>query len=292
MSTDRVNILGVEVERLKDKLIIEPILLSPELAIALKSINTGNRNLSLKNFLSLNSSIINDKYKLTGETIIISDKGIMINGQHRCDSVIKTGKSIPIIIVIGIKHENRHYLDSGVTRTCRHTFISEGLDNATLKSHISSRIYRYIHMKRDFTQSYRVNSVEILNFYYENEEDICESILYVRSAKPKTIKYSFYVGHYCVMRFLTKRLNPIKSNLFIMHAVNPNRYPSTTAYAADNLINIIQKKILYSKNMSMHSLEVSCLAWNDFVNDKQVNAYSIDTTKIRRLPELISGVDK
>jgi len=53
MSTDRVNILGVEVERLKDKLIIEPILLSPELAIALKSINTGNRNLSLKNFLSL-----------------------------------------------------------------------------------------------------------------------------------------------------------------------------------------------------------------------------------------------
>jgi hypothetical protein len=57
------------------------------------------------------------QWKLTGEAIQFNTKGELINGQHRLEAVIESGKSIEILVCRGVPDEAFMELDTGGTRT-------------------------------------------------------------------------------------------------------------------------------------------------------------------------------
>lgn len=102
---------------------------TPEMAEIFIKHNTKNRRIS---------NVINERYarimragdwKLNGEPVIFSDKGVLLDGQNRLMGILKSGVTVPMVIVYGIAEENFSTIDQGSKRTagqvleileCRH----------------------------------------------------------------------------------------------------------------------------------------------------------------------------
>jgi hypothetical protein len=90
--------------------------LTPVLASLLLERNPLNRRMNRRNFNQLLSDIENKRYVFNGQPIIVSDTGIVNDGQHRCLACVESGESIPVIIVFGPKESSRFTVDTGKSK--------------------------------------------------------------------------------------------------------------------------------------------------------------------------------
>jgi hypothetical protein len=94
------------------------MVITPELAVVFRSLETDRQRTA--NELTVDSytrDIANDKWLLTGEPFIFDTDGNLVNGGHRCGSVIEAGKAIRSIVVFGVAEEAALVMDSGRART-------------------------------------------------------------------------------------------------------------------------------------------------------------------------------
>jgi len=68
------------------------------------------------------------QWKLTGESIKFNTKGELIDGQHRLEAVIETGKEIEILVCRNVPDEAFMELDTGGTRTPSDLLTVAGYD--------------------------------------------------------------------------------------------------------------------------------------------------------------------
>lgn len=92
------------------------ITLTPELARILVAAMAHNRPVRQGRVDYYASLIESGEWTYTGEGIILSTEGKMINGQHRCLAVIQTGITIEILVVTEIQPENWLRMDQGSSR--------------------------------------------------------------------------------------------------------------------------------------------------------------------------------
>lgn len=95
----------------------EIIGLTPCLAQLLLARNPINRPISKRNSDFLASDIATGRFEFNGESIVVSGSGVLLDGQHRCQQVIATGKSITTVIVFGPKERARFTIDTGKPKT-------------------------------------------------------------------------------------------------------------------------------------------------------------------------------
>lgn len=73
-------------------------------------------------------AIAKGQWKLTGESIKFNTKGEFIDGQHRLEAIIETGKSIDILVCRNVPPEAFMELDTGGTRTPSDLLTVAGYD--------------------------------------------------------------------------------------------------------------------------------------------------------------------
>lgn len=112
--------LASKIERGKKEIFAEKIELTPELANLLWLINDSNRPFSDINLQRIKTDIIDGHYQLNGESIIISNDGLLNGGQHRVKAVMETGRAIPTMITFGVERDSRLTLDQGIPRSSAH----------------------------------------------------------------------------------------------------------------------------------------------------------------------------
>ena len=89
----------------------------PDLAAELlANRNPTNRAIKVVKLGQLISDVKNGNFTLNGETIIFSDSGNLLNGQHRLTAVVETGVPISSVVVTGIQSQARETMDQGKTR--------------------------------------------------------------------------------------------------------------------------------------------------------------------------------
>lgn len=110
----------------KKKPIVEIVTLTPALAALILEHNPKNRPLSKRNLDELKQDIANGRFAFNGEGIIISDTGILNDGQHRCQAVIETGVSIQTLICFGPREETRFTVDSGRSKSVSNYLAMKG----------------------------------------------------------------------------------------------------------------------------------------------------------------------
>ena len=92
----------------------EVVALTPVLASLLLERNDGNnRNISKHNIESIKNDILSDRWLYNGESIVISATGLLLDGQHRCDAVVQTRKTIQVTLSFGARDEARFTIDIG-----------------------------------------------------------------------------------------------------------------------------------------------------------------------------------
>ena len=78
--------------------------------------NPTNRSIKSTKISQLICDIRNGNFALNGETIIFSDTGHLLNGQHRLTAVIEADMSITTLVVTGIHSLARRTMDQGKMR--------------------------------------------------------------------------------------------------------------------------------------------------------------------------------
>lgn len=104
----------------------EVVTLTAVLASLLLERNLNNRNIMRMNSESIRNDILADRWQFNGESIVVSDTGMLIDGQHRCDAVAQTGKSITVSIVFGAKEDARYTIDIGSPKTAANFLHMKG----------------------------------------------------------------------------------------------------------------------------------------------------------------------
>lgn len=127
----------------KEGVFAEVATLSPELSEILLNNNENNRRQSGLAIRRYSADIIEGNWELTGDTIKISKDGELNDGQHRCEAVILSGKSVSCVFVFGLERESRRKLDQGIKRTVGSILQMDGYADGNNLAHAARLVWTY-----------------------------------------------------------------------------------------------------------------------------------------------------
>ena len=102
---------------------------TPEIATEFLGRNVANRTLTTAFALHLSEQMKNGEWKFTGDPIKFSEKGELIDGQHRLTGVVMSNTSQDFMITTGLADDVFDVLDSGKVRSAGDVLSSVGIEN-------------------------------------------------------------------------------------------------------------------------------------------------------------------
>lgn len=101
--------------------------LTPDRATELLAKNTNNRNVSKDNIAKLAKYLKDGAFYFNGATVVVSDTGVIMDGQHRLYAIEQTGISAPILLVEGVHPDALASIDQGRPRTVSDILTLDGV---------------------------------------------------------------------------------------------------------------------------------------------------------------------
>ncbi len=117
----------------------------PKLAEALLSSNSHNRSVSYHRVQTLANEMRSGKWQLNGETIVISDSGKLLDGQHRLYAILESGCTVQLAIAEGVPENSFETIDTGRARTAGEIAGMAGIGEGTIVSAAAGLIWRMYH---------------------------------------------------------------------------------------------------------------------------------------------------
>lgn len=93
------------------------VTVSPDIARAWLERNIGNRPLSAHHVETLKRSIVDGKWRMTGDPIRFSKTGKVIDGQHRLQAIVGSGIAVRCMVITGLDDDIFDVIDSGRMRS-------------------------------------------------------------------------------------------------------------------------------------------------------------------------------
>ena len=165
--------------------------ISPEIAAEFLCMNKQNRHLSESVVVQYSLAMARGEWEVNGEPIIFFDNGLLANGQHRLNAVIKSNKTIDMLVVNGVKDSTFATIDGGKKRGA-----GDILSIAGEKNHIvlASGARAYImYMSKGIKYSNEITSTMVKK-YVDNHPDLKYWAGEYDSRKSAKLFPSFIVG--------------------------------------------------------------------------------------------------
>lgn len=102
----------------------ELVEMSPELATKLLANNPSNRNVSQGRVYQYATDMLLGTWSTTGQAISVCEDGHLLDGQHRLYAVIKSGVTVPMVLVTGLPASGEY--DAGRPRSLRDRLVMSG----------------------------------------------------------------------------------------------------------------------------------------------------------------------
>lgn len=118
----------------------EEVIITPEKAAQLLQKNKRNRPLSKRTVESYAEQMKKGIWKFNGEPIIISDGGVLLDGQHRLAAIVKSQTTQKMLIVTGPEADVFDTIDVGYNRTAGHIL---GIADIKNSNHVAAIISKY-----------------------------------------------------------------------------------------------------------------------------------------------------
>lgn len=106
-----------------------PVLVTPKMAAEYLASNKRNRPLRRVRVERYARDMVEGRWQINGETIIISDEGNLLNGQHRLEAVVKANVPVWMMVTIGVPESAFSTMDAGLTRTAGDVLGMKGVLN-------------------------------------------------------------------------------------------------------------------------------------------------------------------
>ena len=90
---------------------------TPEDAIKMLELNPNNRPLNQNRVRKYADQMRSGNWQLNGESIIFAENGRLVDGQHRLNAIVTSGKTIETVVTRGVKKGAFETVDTGTART-------------------------------------------------------------------------------------------------------------------------------------------------------------------------------
>tara|TARA_R100001015_G_C4620568_1_gene177543 strand:+ start:557 stop:1420 length:864 start_codon:yes stop_codon:yes gene_type:complete len=146
--------------------------ITPDFAeYVLETKNTKNRSMKPANLKRLVTAIDNGEWIITNQGLAFDKDGNLLDGQHRLLAIVKTGKTLPIMVARNMDPKIFNCVDTGTARTAADGLYIEGCSTS---KHLAAGIKVYLLYNRYPRGSWAFATVpthsEILQEYKDNQE--------------------------------------------------------------------------------------------------------------------------
>lgn len=175
-----------------------------------------NRNLSEHKAEQIAKRIVAKRWKANGESIILDNKGRILDGQHRLRACQIAGMPIKVYVVYVPLAAGPVFdtVDTGWARNAAHRFAAEGVENYVLKAAIVALEARYQAILAGTQRSMKVDHDAALQAYKAEpgEYDFAAHVAALNSPK------------------LRGRISPSILGLISLHAARSNQHEQATSF--------------------------------------------------------------
>lgn len=264
--------------------------ITPEIAREWMKFNINNRPLSRARVKKYENALTKGEFVLNGESIIFSDGGILMQGQHRLKACINTGISFDSVVVRGVEYSTFSTLDSGGTRTMADVFAIHGTRNSHKMSTLVS-FYAKLNIGGTLRASQpaginRLLSKKEVLEVYERHGDVFESSLKIAArmnGRKRLLSESFIGG--VVSYLVIDKKHPIEfveaffEMLFFGRNVPIKAIEQLEIRLTNNLAST-------SKMTPTYQMAIFVKAWNAYVTRKDLSRLSWNEAK-ESMPEFL-----
>lgn len=104
--------------------------ISPELAKQFLETMGNNRRLKEKKVRELTTAMKSGKFRKTHQGIAFSPDGVLIDGQHRLQAIVRSGETIELNVSFGVEEDTLHAVDVGSKRSASDLYEFLGGDKS------------------------------------------------------------------------------------------------------------------------------------------------------------------
>ena len=171
------------VERGRHEVFGLPVLLTPGLAAELLRRNPDNRVISDVFVQKYAEDILNNRWEMNGEPIIISKDGSMNDGQHRTHGVVAANRSVPVFMVFGVERDTRETVDQGKARTAGDYLMMSGAEYSNRCAAVARMLIGYERNNGTMLGSLKGITNSVIVARVRADREILNSVKFVASCR-------------------------------------------------------------------------------------------------------------
>lgn len=192
----------------------ETVLVTPELASKFLATQIKNRPVTTANLDHYSRMMKEGKWELNGEAIKFNTEGNLIDGQHRLRAVIRSGKSVSMLVVNGLNGRAFETLDTGKTRSGADLLALEGYSQTSPLSAAARSLFSYqagVWAGKSYGLGY-VSPLEIVDIIRANP-DLVTAVAALKGVY-REFGRLWSPGYGAFLLCVARRQSPIKADQF------------------------------------------------------------------------------
>jgi len=236
----------------------ELVVLRPDDFDTILNLNTTNRKLDRKWIDELFRRLVSGIWIYNGTPLAISNRGTLLNGQHRLHAFRRYGKPVECLIVCGISEEAWATFDGDKRRTLNQELARDGVRNARAVASLTRTVWTYMNSRYDGDRGTCVTITE-LEGTLKQYPDIVEAVSLAESSKSlrsigsgTSIAFMFWAG---------KRILDAKK-FDEMVGIMRGEYPAD----GSNVVFMFRERIMRNKMskarlpmVELHAIAIKCI---------------------------------
>lgn len=264
------------VERGKKCVFSERVNITPALATMVLGRNPDNRNISPTKAGHYARDMINGMWAENGETIVISNDGLLNDGQHRLQAVIDSNTVQPFLVVFGVSRASRTTVDQGRARGAGDYLAMDGVRYAVNAATAAKFIIAYERANgRNISQRPFITNCEIVARVKADDEIIRSATYASHHYKAHRSLFSNTVMMAC--HYILSEVNAKDAEEYLNQvALGENIERGDPAFA-------VRQAFLSEKRERQEAMEIIFHGWNKFRQRSTLRAVRTNGT----LPALV-----
>ncbi|MCD8309607.1 MAG: hypothetical protein LUB83_00075 [Prevotellaceae bacterium] len=210
------------------------------------------------------------------QPLVFSNKGHLLNGQHRLNAVVKSGKTVVMAVMHGVDEEDFSIIDTGGMRTPTDMLTIKGVENASMVSAIVSRYLYLIDSRYDMKASSR----DLVLSTYLNDSQLWQEIVRFASRYYKrtiSVLCTSEVGG--IYAYLVKYRNHSREKIesFFNQLFGDENIICPVIRTLRNRLLLALKRKNLTKEAKLKCVQV---AWNMFIKGSKSNKLVVDMNEV------------